>query len=330
MSHRRRSVARRGRGRVTGLLGVVMAAVTALFTVYALSASADPNPNTHEADVSWVHFDNGADFVASRYNNMINELRTAAGHNFRNGVDITTTDTEGIVVLRATAVTFGPHVRTVRLYFTAADMYLRGWYPEGRGQLFQLQGYDLARLQGYDLARRLGVGDDTGPGSGGNQPDDPVQSAQVVTAGFDGTYGQLQRNANIDRAQLHYSAHAIANALMTLHNTPVDGGAIGDPRAVAQALLTMITTTSEAARFGGIAGTITAAMRGNTTTQMDTTNTQLTNNWDALSTYVRNITNNPNADPNGIDLGLPIGRITSFDQARHYLALAQSSHPPVL
>lgn len=218
--------------------------------------------------------------LGGRYNSMLHQLREAAGDQF--GTNrysyslITQSNEHGLVFLDITL----PTNHTVRLIFTASDMYLRG-FRNSQGEVFQFN----ERFNGNQtLANRLGL-----------EPANPHYQ-YPHTLSFNGTYPRLQTAANIDRRHVSISYNSIINALETLAN--YRGPNSTNSVTIARSLLLIIQWTSEAARFRPIQNVMLRALGDSThSITLNDHQVELENNWDFLSGAAQDFTRHPEARP---------------------------------
>lgn len=299
-----------GRRRILGLvvaLSLAAPAVTAAGASESAYAATTQQQETAADNngIAHVRWDLGpgptGNDQAHEYDRMINAVRHAAGHNWRRDMLETTDRTHRLVVVEVHLHhgEFGGTDR-LNLYFTAADMYLRGWEsPDDRtNTVVQFGSYDLAlRLPGTHRIHRLGFGE---------------------------AYPSIESTAELNRQRLRFNRNNLFDSVLLLHRFSHPNNHV-QPRDVARSVLRLVVAIAEAARFGGIAGTIGGAIRSNSERPLGDTNVALTNNWDRLSRWGRNETRDPVHTP-PLGLGQPLGTINHVGDLEHYVYMIQSGH----
>lgn len=236
----------------------------------------------------------------SAYESMISDLRNAVGHDYRSDTQITQSDTHGLVQL---TVRFSGHRfedRSIRLWFTAQNLYLRGVQIED-SSIIQFSDFDLRstldqRFRGAYTARQLH---------------------------FTSNYGDIARVGNRHLRSVEVDYQTINIALNTLADART-GLTGSNEQDVARSLQLMIQWTSEAARFHDIFNTMAPAMEDVHYRRPGIDHGQEDEelNWSALSAFGRDITENPNTPPRFISIH--IGVVSSFLQVARYLAILAS------
>jgi hypothetical protein len=278
-------IERPSRMRRLGLAGASLALAGALMSGTAGMAVADPGGPSDVASTVFVMGDPSSS-GPSAYADFLNHLRNAAGHQWRGGnVFITTADTRGIV---SAEINF--RGGSVTLYFTACDLYLRG-YQTSSG---------LYEFSGYDLGRRLGV------------------TAHPLP--FGENYTELERAARQNRQDMYINHETLYNSYRTLATVHPSGA---NTQRVARALLQVITTTSEAARVNQISINVDYIFSGGYDFRFTPQMLEDTNSWGRMSSWaIANSQNPNNSQP------LQVGGVTihSFDDIARELGVVQSNH----
>jgi Ribosome inactivating protein len=224
--------------------------------------------------VTWETSTFGNPHQETAYRGMIHAVRDAVGHPIADGAIMETSNTgSDLLVLTIINLFAGSEGATVRLYFTAADMYLRGFEsvnthdsagPDPRllFQLGQLPNGD------FNLGHRLG------------RP-----AAEVHTLDFDGTYPSIEHAAAESRSAAEYGLLPTQHAVSTLWDTTTLRTL--NRQAVARAVLVLVTTVAEAARVEPIADGIAAAIGGGRAFALDSADRRLTAFWGQGSAWGR-------------------------------------------
>lgn len=274
---------------VTATLAVLFAFagtfVTHIGTAYADTPGFGP-------DISYIQLSlsgSAGPTQQSNYTGMINTLRNAAGHSYRNNVDQTQSNTYGLVSLDLVL----PSNTNVTLWFTASNMYLVG-FTNTYGTTYQFNDYDLMGT--------LNTRYDT------NNPSN--------TLGFSSNYISLSGAAGQDRGGMQISYNAVWNAAYNLaYYTPSQGY-----MQVARSLLMMIQMTSESARFYDVYGMFSNIMLnpGSNYDGVPALQQNLENSWDPISTWATSISNDSTTPPLTVN---GVGTLYSFSDAARYCAL---------
>ncbi|WP_073448737.1 ribosome-inactivating family protein [Streptomyces yunnanensis] len=265
------------------------------------------NRAANHPSYSTVHWVDTHD--SNRYLAMLQQLRTAVGHSFRNNVQETTHDRNQLVALNVTR-DLGEggdgrqhQVESVTIYFNASNMYFLGWSSDDTGRLYQLNGTNLGRRLAW---------------SGEHQP---------ITLPFGESYTALQRAAGWEsRGAMEITANSIDSSVQTLH----DGVNLNNRNGVrdtARAVLRMVTITSEAVRFNPIGTGVANAFLTGTPYRLTPLQQELETNWGRLSDFVHDVSQHAHAAPvqigpasrNGNDTQAV--RIETFEQAAKYTGL---------
>ncbi|MGW2328794.1 ribosome-inactivating family protein [Streptomyces sp. NPDC001700] len=261
---------------------------------------------------------------ASSYQQAIQGLRQETGHVLRDYVRTTEPDDNDLIRLRV----YREGSQPVDLFFTASNLYLHAWATHN--------GDDPEPGTLYEFGDRS-----IGPSLGWNP-------RNVVHTGLPGNYDGLERTVaygregnpdNPDRHNIQYGRSGLWGAFSDLDNA--DGryrmSRLGAPDPVAGAptrndlassLITVITATSEAARFRPVESDIRNAVHYNRPTTMRNENLELIQDWDLVSQYMLNVTHDPNAQPSErIDPEIR-RHLHSFQAGQGYLAVVHKKSSP--
>lgn len=173
--------------------------------------------------------------MQSQYYGLIDSLRRAAGHQFRDGIPVTQSQPtlpRRTGLIRLTLSNRNAHLV---LWITPADLYLRG-FTNTYGQTFQFNDSDY---QLFDHLQTVGIN---------------VAPRQRRTLSFGSNYTSLSTAANRVREQLPLSWFDLSSSLYYLARTSGNVTSIADRQNVARSLMFMIQYTSESARFWQVYG----------------------------------------------------------------------------
>ncbi|MFK8911334.1 ribosome-inactivating family protein [Streptomyces sp. YS-3] len=243
------------------LTGVAPAAQAADGHASVATAAATVGPQAIQAPYIWDLTQTDDASVRTTYGRVIAGLRTAVGHHLEADPTLLETSTSpDIVTLRVQL----PGNRYVNLHYTADNLYLRG---------FSVDGGDVVQFNDFDLGRQMG------------------RSSRILP--FNGRYGtqqgHLEANSSVDRAHLTFERSTLVSQLNDLYDFANRSGT-ADNRRVATAALTMVTATSEAARFRPVYDSILSAMPdGGDRGRQSTDNIELENDWSALTGFTRQL-----------------------------------------
>jgi len=243
---------------------------------------------------------------------LIQSLRNAAGHPWRNGVEQTQiSDTHSLIRLDLTApVANGPV--TVQLWLTANNLYLRGWTDAG-GTTYSFNDYDLRGAM--QPASSFTSGGDLLPAAATGGP--------YVTLPYGSDYNSMVQAAGRDRSQMPISYIALFNAWTGLANAGITG-----QQSVARAVMFMIQYTSESARFYDVWRVMNNIM-GNTPINgvyppayngVPAAAQEYENNWSQISQYALDQSNGTNPAP--LYVGPNAGTLNTLYDAQQHLAEA--------
>ncbi len=139
--------------------------------------------------------------------------------------------------------------------------------------------------------------------------------AGPVDLTFGGSYTRLERAAHIGREQITLSSQAFSDAIDRLSRTrdPRDNA-----RAQAEALILMVTFTSEAARFWDIQALVQAALAGQNG-RLSTELLEYETHWEDVSYYALQVTNNSATLP--LEVGQHGGTLSYWAQVAARLAV---------
>jgi hypothetical protein len=246
----------------------------------------------------------------SQYYGLIRSLRNAAGHSWRNNVQMTQLDDiHALIRLDLTLEN-----RTVQLWFTGNNLYLRG-FTDPQGNTYAFNDYDL---QG---AMR--------PASAFSSGGDLLPRGQYFVLPYGSDYNAMTQAAGRGRDTMPISWIALNASFLSLANAPGTPGST-DTQSRARALMFMIQYTSESARFYGVYQVMYNIM-GNVLGLGDAGRYELArynglpaadqefeNNWSQISQWVINLTNGRNPAP--LYVGPTAGTLYNFNDGQNHLA----------
>ena len=216
--------------------------------------------------------DHSGSSMQSRYAQLINEIRAASGHTFRQNV-LATQGNSNPGIIRVRLINGATEAI---LWISPQDLYLRG-FTNTHGQTFQFNDPE------YDLVQQL--------------RDLQYNAGTIRTLDFGSNYNALEgtRAANRGReaTPLNYSS---------FWNTFFNLAFMTDPtgprlQGCAQSLLTMIQVTSEAVRFIDVYNVIYDAMGSGSYNGLPAYQQRLENQWGAMSAWAFRLNNNPGIEP---------------------------------
>ncbi|MGV4926581.1 ribosome-inactivating family protein [Streptomyces sp. BHT-5-2] len=158
------------------------------------------------------------------YQRMVQALRDASGPSIGHGVH-ETTDSSSLIQVVVTGIGDG----TLNLYFTANDLYFRGYTVGDNTGL-----YGLGFFGDFDLADALGIP--------ANQAPNRIRIAP------DPSYGALARVAGQGLDRVSVSSYNVYAGLRLLYQVSTSGASGGNRQGVAAAVQRLIVVTSETAR----------------------------------------------------------------------------------
>jgi hypothetical protein len=167
--------------------------------------------------------------MQSQYYGLIDSLRRAAGHQFRDGIPATQSQPiPGRTRTGLIRLTLSNRNAHLVLWITPADLYVRG-FTNTYGQTFQFNDGDY---QLFDHLQTVGIN---------------VAPGQRRTLPFGSNYNSLSANANRERQQMPLSWTDLYRSWYNLAYG-------GSWRNIARSLMFMIQYTSESARFWDVYG----------------------------------------------------------------------------
>jgi hypothetical protein len=229
---------------------------------------------------------------AEQWGSLVQSLRNAAAFPYRDGTMITEQTSfeqaADLIQMQLTDVTPGVDPgQTVQLWFTADNLYLRG-FTNVQGQTFYFPENSYSLGLAFESA---GLGN--GPG------------AWMTSLGYSGNYNSLTAVAAQGRENLSLSYGAFYNAAYALMYNGINQDGSTRQR-VARGLMLMIQYMSEAARFTDINGFISSQVSNtaNGQTTLPLFQQYLENSWAQMSNYGESVTQDPTTPPltvNGIN-----------------------------
>jgi hypothetical protein len=242
----------------------------------------------------------------AQYTQLIQGLRAATATPYRNNVSALEPQPEQGRRLVAMNLTAGTD--TIQLWFSADDLYLRG-FTNSTGATFQFNDDG----DNFSLAAAL------------EQYGAPLTTRQNVRfLGFQGSYGSMSGAANQNLSTLNVSYLSVQNAIHTLGQASIENF---DRQGVARALMLMVQITSESARFNNVfAFALDVMTNGTQNTGVPDLLQELETNWGTISEFGVAISNNTNTQPTNIP---NVGQLNSFLDVARWLAVMTNA-PRVL
>lgn len=239
----------------------------------------------------------GSESQQSSYGGLIDSLRRAVAHDWRNGVrQAQWGDHNGIIQLTLTHAEQG----TLTLWIQPQNLYVLGFTNrDGDTWAFQDEGNNLfGRLRAMNI----------NPGT-------------ERTLNFGGNYSSLSQAAGRGREAMSISYNDFWGSFSNLVSTTDPTG--GAQQNVARSLMFMIQYTSEAGRFNDVYNLMSRITRSSQETQDGLSNFQqnLENNWAAISLYGARVTNDPTTPAQDIP---QVANLSSFNDVSRLLAVAIS------
>ncbi|MGY4928405.1 ribosome-inactivating family protein [Streptomyces sp. 900105755] len=281
--------------------------MTALITVGpGIDTAKADVPNGQVSAVGTVDLRSTAgDTIGARYGYLIDQIRNAAGHQFRNGVRLTQSNDGGLILAG-----LGYNDAVVDFWITPQDMYLQAFSRNGVTYFFNDVPDDI---RGRIMSHTAAAGD----------------GRSQATLPFGSNYNSMTAAAGRDRGAMPYNYNAITSAVEQLAN--VNPNNI-DRINTARSMMLMIQLFSESARFNLVTQTI----RGSLTSGALNPDPGLPNDlqahenrWAQMSAYMTAVSSNPNHPPLTIVGGSPTGGdlvLNNFNDAAFYVALALSDY----
>jgi hypothetical protein len=191
-----------------------------------------------------------------------------------------------LIVLVLTDVTPGRSNQPLQLWFTADNLYLRG-FTNVQGQTFYFTEGQYSLAEAFYSYGGQGYG----------------PAGYMTNLRYSSNYNSLTNAAGVGRQDLNLSYGAFYNAFYTLAYNGINTQS--SSAGVAQSLLLMIQYFSEAARFWDVYGFVSSQVNytANSTT-LPLFQQYLENSWAQISQFGININQNPSTPPvtvNGID-----------------------------
>jgi Ribosome inactivating protein len=288
-------------------LGVV-AALAITLTAF-ISGTGTAKADTNQWSVSHVYMGLGngpSQTQQSQYYGLITSLRNAAGHAWRNNVQMTQLD--AIHSLIRLDLTYAG--TTLQLWFTGNNLYLRG-FTDTQGNTYSFDDYDLQGAMRPASAFSYG---------GGLLP-----TGAFYTLPYGSDYNSLVQQAGRGRESMPISWNDMWGSYSNLANADGANGA-SDVQNFARSLMFMVQFTSESARFYDVYGVMADLMLNYGTQVGDAgyyyglpaVQQELENSWSQISQYATNLSNNTN--PPDLYVGPSTGTLTSFGDVQARLA----------
>ncbi|MFJ6784264.1 ribosome-inactivating family protein [Streptomyces yangpuensis] len=288
---------------VAALLCLPLLAVAAP-TAQAAESRPEPAPvsalQVPVRTVNWDLTSTNTNTLRARHSDFIRALRntgTMVGGSGSTAVWETSRGNEVIAVdVAFNGTENGEAVRrTITLYLTANDLYLRGFSTGNAGNVVQFS--QVGEQQPFDLGRTLG--------------------RNAVVLPYSGRYGghhSLEHGSTQSR-QLWFSPNGVWDGLNDLWEFARDGG---DANEIRDNLVAAIALTSESARFRNIEGTVRQALGGGA--GLDAQQAAEENDWGRGSRWIYQERNGSRPTPTAIG-GVTV---TTYAQATQYIAMLRS------
>ncbi|WP_412076357.1 ribosome-inactivating family protein [Streptomyces xanthophaeus] len=263
----------------------------------AASVSA---PQVPVRTISWDLTSRNSDTLRARYSDFIRSLRNTGAMVGGSGSDAVWETSRGDEVI-AVNVTYGwaengQNIRrTLTLYLTANNLYLRGFSAGNAGSVVQFS--QVGEQEPYDLGHELGRNAIVLPYNGRYVGDHSLQHGQT------------------ESRQLWLTPNGVWGDMNILWTFARDGGNAHDIR---DDLVAAIAVTSEAARFRNIEGTVRQALGGGASLTAQQAAEQ--NDWGRGSRWIYQERNGSRPSPT--DIGG--ATVTTYAEATRYIAMLRS------
>jgi hypothetical protein len=298
-------------GRKHTLLGSIAALAMAL-TMF-ISGFGTARADTAQWSVRHVYMNLGSPGQSqqSQYYGLIRSLRDAAGHAWRNNVQMTQLD-DIHSLIRLDLTLAG---RTVQLWFTGNNLYLRG-FTDPQGNTYSFNDYDLQGAMRPASAFS----------SGGDLLPQAARGRQYFVLPYGSDYNAMTQAAGRGRDAMPISWLALNQSFLSLANVP----GTTNNQSLARALMFMIQYTSESARFydvyqvmynvmGNVPGLGDAGLGQPARYDgLPAAGQEYENNWSQISQYAINLTNGRNPGP--LYVGPSAGTLYNFNDVQNHLA----------
>lgn len=278
------------------LAALIVSLIVALGWISGGAATAPAHADTPYGNISHIYMNFGPSATQSQqsqYTGLINSLRQASGHAYRNGVY--QTQITGYSLIR---LTLTDSYTTLTLWLTPGDLYLRG-YTTASGQTFQFNDSDFGL---NNLLYSLGS----------------LPAGTGHTLSFGSNYNSMVQAANRGREAMPISYSDFFNSAYNLAYADNPYG--GNQQDVARSLLLMVQLTSEAARFNDVYG-VGAAIMGSPSNHysgLPLTQQYLENSWQRISSFGYAVSQNPSTAPVNIT---GVGTLYSWNDVLRYMAV---------
>ncbi|MER5353680.1 ribosome-inactivating family protein [Kitasatospora sp. NPDC002551] len=278
---------------------VFAALLVALATSLLAPGPARADVNDHDIGHVWLNLGSPGSSAQNNYAAFVNSLRQAAGHEYRNGVWQTQSQpTSRLIRIDLTS----PDGRTVWLWVTPHDLYLRGFTSQANGTTYFFNDFTdfpnlFQALSGHLLLP-------------------PNHSLSQLS--FGSNYNAMRQAAGRGRESMPIGWNDLTASIDNLASTGYPYGAA--QQNVARSLMFMIQFTSEAARFWDVYGVTRDIQGGNRPVYQGLPERQqyLENSWDQISRYAYDVSNNPNTPPVNVT---GVGMFYSFGDVQRWMAM---------
>lgn len=250
--------------------------------------------------VNWDLTSTNANTLRARYSDFIRSLRNTGSMVGGSGSDAVWETSRGNEVIAVNvAFNWFENGQTVRrsltLYLTANDLYLRGFSTGNAGNVVQFS--QAGENQPFDLGHEIG--------------------RNAIVLPYTGRYGGQHslEHGSAESRQLWLTPNGVWGNMNTLWEYARNGG---NANGIRDDLVAAIALTSESARFRNIEGTVRQALGGGTA--LTAQQAEEENDWARGSQYIYRERNGSHPTPTDIG-GVTV---TSYAQATQYIAMLRS------
>ncbi|MFD8147604.1 ribosome-inactivating family protein [Streptomyces sp. NPDC059708] len=250
--------------------------------------------------VNWDLTSTNANTLRARYSDFIRSLRNTGSMVGGSGSDAVWETSRGNEVIAVNvAFNWFENNQTVRrsltLYLTANDLYLRGFSTGNAGNVVQFS--QAGEDQPFDLGHEIG--------------------RNAIVLPYTGRYGGQHslEHGSAESRQLWLTPNGVWGNMNALWEYARNGGNANEIR---DDLVAAIALTSESARFRNIEGTVRQALGGGTS--LTAQQAEEENDWARGSRYIYRERNGSHPTPTDIG-GVTV---TSYAQATQYIAMLRS------
>jgi hypothetical protein len=265
----RKAVKTSGKFRTVLVAVATIAATLAVSITTGVGAAHADTRNGQVNRLGYNLFGSPDNSAGDGYRNMLNYLRLATGHNYRDGVYENQRDRGGLIQLHIHA-----GEADMSLWFNPQDLYVIGFTNrDNTTYVFRDTSVDTI----YAIRDAMGAG------------------SRVLPLAFEGSYTSLSQAAGRGRGEMTVGYSDLWNGVHNLAwATPPN-----DQQNVARSLMLMIQYTSEAARFNSIANFLAGLMTWDNRNappsdrHLSGALQDVENNWAAISQFGYQISQDP-------------------------------------